>query len=268
MSSPVKSKQLEAAQRGDRQALESLLSEQESRIYRFGMKMCGHEQDAEDILQETMLAASRTIGNFQGNSSISTWLYTIARSFCIKKRRQSKFAPSRLESLESASRETERIAHPGASPDDAVQSREIEHALETALAQLEPEHREVLLLRDMEGLKASEVAEVLEMTVVAVKSRLHRARARLRDALIPVLQDPPVRRASSCPDVLAIYSQQLEGELSAEICARMERHLELCTACRATCASLKQILASCSSYPKTVVPASVQAQVRAALKGS
>ena len=92
---------LEAARAGDPVALEALLERFQPRVYRFGMKMCRDQEDAEDVLQETLLAMARTIRDFRGASSVTTWLYTIARSFCIKKRRKSKFAPDHIESLDT-----------------------------------------------------------------------------------------------------------------------------------------------------------------------
>ena len=83
---------LAAARAGDRAALERLLTAQQKRVFRFGLKMCGTEEDAKDVLQETLLAAARGIRDFRGASSVSTWLYTIARSFCIKRRRRGKHA--------------------------------------------------------------------------------------------------------------------------------------------------------------------------------
>ena len=89
-----------AARDGDRRALERLLDRHQAAVYRFGMKMCREPEDAKDVLQETLFAAARTLPEFRGASSVSTWLYTIARSFCIKKRRTSKFAPERIESID------------------------------------------------------------------------------------------------------------------------------------------------------------------------
>ena len=91
---------LERARRGDEAALEQLLSAVQPQLYRFSMKMCRHTEDAEDVLQDSMMTLARSFRDFRGASSLSTWLFTIARSFCIKKRRKSKFAPQREESLE------------------------------------------------------------------------------------------------------------------------------------------------------------------------
>src|SRR5919206_1419808 len=96
---------LAEARAGDRAALERLLEVHQRRVFRFGLKMCGGEEDAKDVLQDTLLAAARSVGDFRGASSVSTWLYAIARSFCLRKRRTSKFAPEHVESLERVARE-------------------------------------------------------------------------------------------------------------------------------------------------------------------
>ena len=95
---------LERARLGDRQAIEELLARHQAQVYRFGLRMCRNPEDAEDVLQETLLAMARGVRDFRGASSISTWLYTIARSFCIKKRRTSKFAPKAPRSLSGNSK--------------------------------------------------------------------------------------------------------------------------------------------------------------------
>ena len=76
-----------AAQAGDRRAIDELLARYEEPIYRFGLRMCGDEESAREVLQETMLAAFRNLPGFRGQAALSTWLYQIARSFCIKERR-------------------------------------------------------------------------------------------------------------------------------------------------------------------------------------
>lgn len=175
---------LAAARGGDREALDALLRRLEPRVYRFGMKMCRDPEDAEDVSQETLFAASRTLGGFRGDSSLSTWLYAIARSFCIKARRRSVFAPD-LVSLESAAPEARETVDAAPGPDRALAESEGRAALAEAIASISPEFREVLLMRDVEGLPASEVALATGLSVAAVKSRLHRARAAIRERLLP-----------------------------------------------------------------------------------
>jgi RNA polymerase sigma-70 factor (ECF subfamily) len=233
------------------------------------MKMCRDPEDAKDVLQDTLLALARSIGDFRGASSISTWLYTVARSFCIKKRRRSKYAPEGERSLDGAETAAAELADDARAPDETVASRQIERALEHAIDSLEPMYREVLILRDAEGLTAPEVAEVLGVSVDAVKSRLHRARAAVRQRIAPLLGIPsaPPQAQSPCPDVLTLFSRHLEGELSAGTCAQMERHLSTCARCRDTCDSLKRTLALCRSADAFAeVPASIQASVQVALR--
>jgi RNA polymerase sigma-70 factor (ECF subfamily) len=261
---------LAAARAGDRPALETLLDRHQAQVYRFGVKICRDPEDAKDVLQDTLLAMARGVRDFRGASSISTWLYTIARSFCIKKRRRSKFAPEEERSLDTdLTAEARYLADPGETPDETLAGKQVETALEQAIAALEPMYREVLLLRDAEGLTAPEVAEVLGVTPQAVKSRLHRARLSVRERVAPLLgvelDLPPA--PGTCPDVLTMFSQHLEDEISADLCADMERHLESCGRCRGACDSLKRTLALCrTSGPSVEVPSAVRASVKMALR--
>ncbi len=261
---------LQQARAGDPQAIEALLERHQARVYRFGMKMCQDPEDAKDVLQDTLLSMARGLRDFRGTSSISTWLYSIARSFCIKKRRKSKFAPQDELSLDTEIIEQgSQLADPAKSADEALAGKQVEHALEQAIRALEPMYREVLLLRDVEGLTAPEVAEVLGTSVQAVKSRLHRARLSVRAGVAPLLglaTDGPAA-PGTCPDVLTLFSQHLEDEISTELCAEMERHLRSCARCRGACDSLKRTLALCRTTGQTLqVPAPVQASVKVALR--
>jgi RNA polymerase sigma-70 factor (ECF subfamily) len=123
----------------------------------------------------------------------------------------------------------------------------------------------VLILRDVEGLTAPEVATVTGLGVQAVKSRLHRARLAVRAHLAGALGDVLPAPTPGCPEVLSAYSQMLEGDIDAAVCARLEQHLTGCAACERTCTSLKRSLAICRDAGSEPVPAPVQAAVRAAL---
>jgi len=253
---------IEAAQRGDRAAIETLLARHEQQIYRFGLKMCSDGEDAKEVLQETMLAMARNLPTFRGQASISTWLYTIARSFCIKRRRLHQAEPASYEPLDHAS----HVAAVGGSPEDLASAQEVNRALEGAIATLAPEYREVLWLRDAEGLSAAEVAAVLGLSVDAVKSRLHRARLQVRAEVAPVLAPGAEAPSATCPDVASLLSQHLEGDITADVCATMEAHLSTCARCRATCDSLREVLARCRRTGPEGVPPSVQRSVRSALQ--
>jgi RNA polymerase sigma-70 factor (ECF subfamily) len=256
-----------AAREGDRAALETLLERHEPRVFRFAARLCRDREDAKDVLQETLLAMARTIGDFRGASSLSTWLFTIARSFCIKKRRRSRFAPAAEQSLEAlAPSERDRLADPSRGAYEQLAARRAAAALDAAIAALAPGHREVLLLRDVEGLKAKEVADVLGISVEAVKSRLHRARAALRESVAPVLGFSAEPGRPGCPEIASLFSKHLEGDLSRERCARMEKHLEGCGRCRGACESLKRTLALCREAPGPALPDEIKGSVRAALR--
>ena len=253
---------LDKARMGDEAALEALLQEVQPQLYRFSMKMCRHTEDAEDVLQDSMMTLARSFRDFRGASSLSTWLFTIARSFCIKKRLKSKFAPKQEESLDALShREKNHLEAPGPNPETQTESREIWEQVQAGIARMEPAYREILVLRDIEGLSAKEVAEVVDISVPAVKSRLHRARAQLREALAA----SPYKPRIGCPDIRRVFSEHLEGDISADICSNMEAHVAECTICAEECNSLKLALHACSSAPADV-PEEVKRRVREALR--
>jgi RNA polymerase sigma-70 factor (ECF subfamily) len=258
---------LEAARRGDRSALTALLGRHQQRVFGFGMKMCGDVEDAKDIAQETLLTMARTMHDFRGEASLSTWLYTVARSFCIKKRRRTKGAPATHESLDDVPQHS--ADEHAVSPEQMLLGREARETVAAALDQPEPEAREVVVLRDIEGLSAVEVAQVTGLSVPAVKSRLHRARQALRDHLLAVVGgDMDAPAGPRCPDVLTMLSKKLEDEVSTDVCAEMERHVAGCPHCRGLCDSLKQTLAVCKALPTVVVPPEVQESLRKAVQAA
>jgi RNA polymerase sigma-70 factor, ECF subfamily len=260
---------LAAARQGDTAALETLLTRYQPHLYRFGLTMCGNVEDAGDVAQESLISMARSVRDFRGDSSVSSWLYTIARRFCIKKRRRSKFAPAREDSLDAPETDVgQHLADPGPNPEQTAANQELAAALTHAIHALDPAHREVLVLRDVEGLPAPEVAAILGISVDAVKSRLHRARVAVREELAPVLVRPVVSppRGALCPDVLTLFSQHLEGDIDPGTCAKMEAHLAECPHCRDACDSLKRTLAICRQLPTPDVPASLTASVQSAIQ--
>lgn len=245
------------ARAGDRAALAQLLEQLSPLVYRFGLRMCRHRADAEDVLQDTLLSVADHLAEFEGRASLSSWVFMLARTACARKRRGLK---NRSHLPEEAVAE---LASEAGSPEQSALQGELRLALERALGGLSSEQREVLLLRDMEGLSAPEVAEALGMSVPAVKSRLHRARISLREALRSGEQRPP---SPGCPDVLGALSRKLEGELAAQDCAAMERHVEQCPACAAACAELRSALQVCRAQSDGPLPEAVQARVKAAVR--
>jgi RNA polymerase sigma-70 factor (ECF subfamily) len=259
---------LTAARGGDTTALEALLVRYQPHLYRFGLRMCGNAEDAGDVAQESLVSMARSLRDFRGDSSVSSWLYTIARRFCIRKRRRSKFAPAREDSLDvPEAAAVYRVADPAPNPEQTASNQELATALTRAIDALDPPQREVLVLRDVEGLSAPEVAKVLGTSIDAVKSRLHRARVAVRQQLAPVFARPAIEspRGAMCPDVLMLFSQHLEGEINPSVCATMEAHLAQCSHCRNACETLKHTLAVCRQLPTPDVPAPIAASIRAAI---
>ena len=157
---------LKRAQAGDREALDDLLVAVQPQLYRFSMKMCRHTEDAEDVLQDSMLSVARALKDFRGGSSLSTWAFTIARRFCIKKRRQRKHAPKQEElgTLKPSGKRRSVSSVPN--PEEQVGQIEVWQQVRAAISALDPAYREILVLRDIEGLTAKEVATVVGLSVL------------------------------------------------------------------------------------------------------
>jgi RNA polymerase sigma-70 factor (ECF subfamily) len=259
---------LAAARAGSRDAIEALAARYQARVFRLGVRMCGHPEDGRDVAQETLLAMARSIGSFRGDAELTTWLYTIARRACTKVRRRRRTGGGREESLDALDeRERDALASSGRDPERALETRELTAVLDAALAALPAAQREVLVLRDIEGLTAAETAKVLGLGVAAVKSRLHRARRAVQVRMRPVLGPAPtVAAARPCPDVLAMFSRHLEGELAAGACDGMQAHLKRCGRCDAVCRSLERVLALCRAQTAPAVPPRLEQSIRRAVR--
>ena len=255
---------LQAARAGDDEALEALLARHEQRVFRFGLRMCGNEEDARDVLQETLLAAFKGVRQFRGDAQLSTWLYQVARSFCTKARRRGVGEPARHEPIEGAAARAVSTSAPG--PDDRAHAREMARVLQEALLALPVAQREVVLLRDVEGLSAEEAARVVGIEVPALKSRLHRARLGLQERISTLLGGDSGHPA--CPELARELVTHDEEELDQAACARLEQHLERCARCGPACEELKRSVSLCRPLPGGGVPSEVQARVRDALRAA
>lgn len=251
---------IERARRGDPAAMDELLADVEPRIYRFGLRMCGSEEAAKDVLQQTLLTAFKSLHDFKGNAQLSTWLYQIARSFCSRSRRRRVDEPASTEPLEDVAA---RTPSEDASPEDTAHARELGELLRVAILALPDAQREALILRDVEGLSTEEAAEVLGIEVANLKTRLHRARAELRGHLRALLE--PAGDSSECAQLAAELTDFVADDLDKATCERIEAHLESCAKCAAACDSLKRTVSLCRRLPGDAVPAPVRAAVRSAL---
>lgn len=170
---------LAAAQDGDVSALNHLVGAHRQGVYRYGLHVCRTTEDAEDAVQETLWAATRALRTFRGTAtSIASWLFTIVRRECLRLLEGHRRTPVTLEGRE------DEIISEVVDPADDLAVRERIALLASALADLDPVQREVILLRDIQELTAPEAAERLGISVDALKSRLHRARVNLRDHVL------------------------------------------------------------------------------------
>jgi len=191
---------IEASRTGDSGALEELVRSHQARVYSFAMRMCRNVEDAKDILQETFLGMLRSIREFRGESKFTTWLYRIASNACLKKRRRGVFEPEPEQEL-SLDHLMPRPGPDGRKPEIPDWSEDAERALlrgelsaqmEAAIDHLPREYKIVLVLRDVEGFSAEETAQMLNLSVPAVKSRLHRARVFVRQELSRYFKDQEI----------------------------------------------------------------------------
>lgn len=166
------------ARGGDREAFGELVEQYRDNVYRLAYRMCGNAYDADEAAQEAFVAAWRALPNFRGDAKFSTWLYRLTTNAAIDVMRREK----RHQTVGDG--EMIDLADDADSPQETVERTEQQEAVQKALATLSEEYREVLLLRYMEELDYAEIAEVLQLPSGTVKSRINRAKAALKAALL------------------------------------------------------------------------------------
>ena len=194
------------AQRGDADAFEQLLLEHQKNVYHLCDRMAGNPDDAMDLSQETFLRAWRCLDQYQFASAFSTWLYRLCSNICIdflRKRRRQQTVPL---TFEDADGEEKTYAVPDAQPlpEEQVELKLTRETLAAAMAQLLPEHRAVLQLRVVNEMSYEQIADVLDIQIGTVKSRLSRARNQLKK----ILERGNLSRRAS--------SESMEGEVAAK----------------------------------------------------
>ncbi|MDL2317518.1 sigma-70 family RNA polymerase sigma factor [Eubacteriales bacterium OttesenSCG-928-A19] len=169
------------AQRGDADAFEALLAPHERKIYALCLRILGNQEDAKDCAQEAILRIWRSLGTYRRQASFTTWSCRIATNVCLDLLRRNKARPAvSLDTVAEVRFEaTDGRADPHAQAETAARKR----AMTEGIAELSPDMRAALVLRDVQGFSYDEVAEVLQVPLGTVKSRVSRARDRLRDAL-------------------------------------------------------------------------------------
>ena len=172
-----------ACRDGDTDAFGALVRRYQERLYHTAYRLVGNAEDAQDVVQEAFLNAYQSLDGFKGDSLFFTWLYRIAVNTAISLKRKRRVAlsidagPPGAPAQEPA--DPSDLSRPGHSLDQAEQEKRVRRAL----ARLSPEHRAVLVMKDMEGQKYEQMAETLQVPVGTIRSRLHRARLELRELL-------------------------------------------------------------------------------------
>ncbi|MBT8395920.1 MAG: RNA polymerase sigma factor [Gemmatimonadetes bacterium] len=167
---------------GDHGAFTVFVDRHQGAVYRFLSARTGSAADSEDALQETFVAAFRGCGSYRGEASGRSWLFGIARNLSKRMYRKRVGEPDEMVPLEELGLQAGWGCPPWT--DSFLERLERRDTLEKALGHLSPDEREILILRELEGLSGEETAEVLELSLPAMKSRLHRARLRLAAVLV------------------------------------------------------------------------------------
>jgi RNA polymerase sigma-70 factor (ECF subfamily) len=174
---------------GDRQAMERLLMRAQEVAFRFSLLVCGHPEDAEDVMQDALLKTYRYVDRIRDPDAFRTWLYRTIRNACLMKRRRRVGEPAHFASIEQGEigRDGEHVEidveDASKRPDDLALNEWVGEQLRAALLALPPSYRVIVVLREMEGLSTREVAAVTRISEANVKTRLHRARVLLRQQL-------------------------------------------------------------------------------------
>lgn len=174
---------------GDHDAMERLLIRAQEVAYRFSLLVCGHPEDAEDVMQDALLKTYQHVSRIEDPAAFRTWLYTTVRNACLMKRRRHVGEPAHFESIDEGGRSEDGTAKAIEVPDAARPADErmmdawIDRRLRKALHALPPPYRAIIVMREIDGLSTREVATVNGISEANVKQRLHRARIMLRRRL-------------------------------------------------------------------------------------
>lgn len=176
------------AARGDAAAMERLLIRAQEVAYRFSLLVCGHVEDAEDVMQDALLGTYRHVREIADPSAFRTWLYSTVRNACLMKRRRRAGEPASFVPVEQGPATKGHspavdVPSDAPRPDERMIDAWIDRRLRGALASLPPPYRMIVVLREIEGLSTREVAAVSGISEANVKTRLHRAHGMLRKRL-------------------------------------------------------------------------------------
>jgi RNA polymerase sigma-70 factor (ECF subfamily) len=252
---------LALVKRGDDEDLDKAIALLQRSVFAFGMRVCGHRQDAEDTMQEVLFKALPFLPNFENSKALATWLYKVAKNRCLMSRRKSKFAPKQQLSLDELMPDRDDFENLEGqtiiNPEGAAIRSEQGQRLREAIRGLPPHYRIVLVLRDMEGFSDEEVEEITGLRPGTIRVRLHRARLFVRKELTKQARKGSRRsprkavegRTARCRKMFAGLSDYLDGELDHFSCEEIEQHLDGCQPCKKFLRSLERSIEQCRQSP-------------------
>ena len=184
---------LRRLKRGDQRAFAALVRTYQQRVFNMVFRMLGNREEAEDVAQDVFVTVFQSAANFRGDSKFSTWLYRVTINHCKNRlkylKRRGRHMGRPLDEiaeheLARGSGEAQPTFHSSIPrPDDMAAGRQLERIIQQEMARLDEDHRLLLVLRDIQGLSYQEMADVTGLNVGTIKSRLHRARLALKEAL-------------------------------------------------------------------------------------
>jgi RNA polymerase sigma-70 factor (ECF subfamily) len=186
---------IERAREGDLEAFDGLVRRYQDRVFTVAYRMVGNEEDAADVAQEVFLACFRHLKSFRGNAKLATWLHRITVNM-VKNlwSRQKRQGYARTDSLDATGEDNDpplvqSLADPAPNPRRRAAGNEIYRVIECKMLEIDPEFRQVLILRFIEGLSYDEIASITDEPLGTIKSRIFRARRALKDAMQDHLQE-------------------------------------------------------------------------------
>jgi len=168
---------------GRTEAFGQLVVRYQNRLYNTLVHVLGSADEAQDVAQDAFVHAFQKLHSFRGESAFYSWLFRIALNAAVTRKRKNKRMKASLEAAKDAAGIEPPDEHPSAEPSHALEQRERQNLVRQALSQLSEEFRTVLVLKEMEGLKYEEIADMVECPIGTVRSRIHRARAEMRQKL-------------------------------------------------------------------------------------
>jgi RNA polymerase sigma-70 factor (ECF subfamily) len=259
-----------AAEPADK-AIPHLLEQYGGQIYGLGLRMCGNPEDAQDLMQDVFLQAFRKWEQFEGRSSPSTWLYTIAARVCQRRHRLRAGQPRALESLSTLLPSGEEVVvdlpSDGDTPLDVLERNETRDTVQLAITRLSPKFRLPLILKELMDLSIGEIAEVLGLKEATVKTRLHRARLyaarELANGLPKKPAPPPNQDRAVCLDLLRAKQEAMDRGVTFPVAQQ-----ELCVRCQSLFATLDLTKEACRRLGEGELPQPVRDAILAEMKRS